>query len=571
LDPSVTGTSPTPVGTTGATPGLAAAAPGDEPPHPIDAAKSLVRELNPLDAAIAKQTQALIDWKPTTEKDYKLARVQAMKAAQELAAARQASVTRAGQFPWMEFGGALLSDKSTRFGHNLGAGATAAAKAQGENQGEADRMTQADVASQMGDVREQNAENRARNLEGFELTKGLAALQRTSVGRAMPIDMALAKVKFPDTSSPEYAVEVKRNTLAREFKNNPDINAALAATATSHADPDGPEFQQAREEAHDKRMVDKLTPLNTRIAANKEHQQTGFENSQKLQAQRAENAVAFYKLKQQDLSVDPKTIDSMAEQALTGDPEPLRNWSRNPTGLVQLRNRIVEMQMERGLGGKDQAAANLQNLEERANARATGTRVAGITIPTKELEYFSPLALKASADVPRTDFKPFNALYETILGQYSPEQARFQAATASVVTAYAGVISRTGGNTVYAQQRAEHILSAAYSPEMYKAAVDQLNQEAKAAEKAALSVGKERTERITGRPAAPSAKPATPVPGARGPAQDPSGTAPGSAVRGSPVPAGKVRMSKGGQFYDLPPADADKLLKNHEGWMRVSP
>jgi hypothetical protein len=85
---------------------------------------------------------------------------------------------------------------------------------------------------------------------------------------------------------------------------------------------------------------------------------------------------------------------------------------------------------------------------------------------------------------------PVNRLQQAIrTGTSSPEQARFGVANAALITAYAQTMSRTGVNTVTAQNRASEVLNTASSPEAYRAAVGQLKTEMKIVQDAIRDTG----------------------------------------------------------------------------------
>jgi hypothetical protein len=83
-------------------------------------------------------------------------------------------------------------------------------------------------------------------------------------------------------------------------------------------------------------------------------------------------------------------------------------------------------------------------------------------------------------------------------GESIPAQNTFDVANASLITAYAQTMSRTGTNTVTAQNRAADILSTATGPRAYRAAVNTLLMEMRIVQEAVGEVG----EAVTGKPGA---------------------------------------------------------------------
>ena len=115
-----------------------------------------------------------------------------------------------------------------------------------------------------------------------------------------------------------------------------------------------------------------------------------------------------------------------------------------------------------------------------ARARTLGSRGANVDAAVQEAAKAADQALQASDAIPRGKFLPLNQLEQAIRTKTSsPEQARFGVANAALITAYAQTMSRTGANTVTAQNRAAQVLDMATSPEAYRAAVGQLKTEMK--------------------------------------------------------------------------------------------
>lgn len=144
----------------------------------------------------------------------------------------------------------------------------------------------------------------------------------------------------------------------------------------------------------------------------------------------------------------------------------------------------VMQQISRGSTSPDDMLSNQADFQgQKAGARTAGTREAQLGFAAHELEQFIPLAKQAGEKVPRTAFKPVNKLIEAGQDQWSPEQAAFVAANRSVINAFSMVASR-GAQTVHNVQEAEKMLNTAGSHEVYKATLDQLDKEVKAALKA---------------------------------------------------------------------------------------
>jgi len=124
--------------------------------------------------------------------------------------------------------------------------------------------------------------------------------------------------------------------------------------------------------------------------------------------------------------------------------------------------------------------------------------------------------LQASAALPRSDFVPLNKLEQMIqAGTSDPRYIRYSTALQGAMTAYSQAMSRTGTNSVYAQQAAHDLLARATGPEGIQAALEQMGQEMEAAKVAPEIVRQAILARISGKGApAATTMPTTGAPGA---------------------------------------------------------
>ncbi len=187
-----------------------------------------------------------------------------------------------------------------------------------------------------------------------------------------------------------------------------------------------------------------------------------------------------------DSSFDDNTLTKMADQYLAGDKGVLVNLGRGAQGatdLKALRRRIVERMDEAGVTPQQQAVKMQEFAGLGAGERALGTRTAQIEMAANEALNMMPVALAASAAVPRTDWTPINRAIQTgntsILSD--PKQAQFVAATFSLVNGYVRAIAPTGVPPESAREHALQMLSTAMSHESYKAVTDTMKLEMQAA------------------------------------------------------------------------------------------
>ena len=128
-------------------------------------------------------------------------------------------------------------------------------------------------------------------------------------------------------------------------------------------------------------------------------------------------------------------------------------------------------------------------------ASTLGVRSANVDAAVVEAEKAAKFALQKSNEVPRGDYVPLNKLQQLVArGTSSPAQKRLDDATASMITAYAQTMSRSGANTVYAQERATELLLSADGPEAYKAGIETLLTEMSFVQSAIQDVEAGRTE-----------------------------------------------------------------------------
>ncbi len=145
-----------------------------------------------------------------------------------------------------------------------------------------------------------------------------------------------------------------------------------------------------------------------------------------------------------------------------------------------------------------------------AETGAVGRRQAGIETSAEEARNVIPIALKASADIPRGQFVPLNKLIQA--GQIAtsdPKLAAFAQANLTLANVYARAMSPTGTPTVEGREEALKKLSVATSPESYKAVVGVIVQEINAARSAPAAIASDIQQRTVGGPTAGQQPPLT--------------------------------------------------------------
>jgi hypothetical protein len=245
------------------------------------------------------------------------------------------------------------------------------------------------------------------------------------------------------------------------------------------------------------------------------------------------------------LMTDP-AVDLIVDRIHAGDPSALTNLGRGAqTGvnLTRIQNRLAERAAQDGWSGADLAAARANFTSQAAAAATAAKREANVESSVEEAKNTFPLAIKASADLPRSDWVPLNKLEQMIQsGTSDPRYITYNTALQGAMTAYAQAMSRTGTNSVYAQQSAHDLLSKATGHEGIVAALDQMQREMQAAQVAPEAVRQAILGRISGRgTAAPTA-----MPGATAPVAAPAAAAPpAQRVPGQvyPTPKGPMKWT----------------------------
>lgn len=201
-------------------------------------------------------------------------------------------------------------------------------------------------------------------------------------------------------------------------------------------------------------------------------------------------------------SLSQSDLNTMAEQAITGDKSVFTNIGRGTQGsanLVALRSAINKKLQERGLTGADLAAANAEFAGITAASRSIATKAGNISMAATEANKVMPLALAASDKVVRSGFLPFGKAEVMFNAQTNnPALREFATANNALVNIYSRAISPTGNPTVSDKEHARELLSTAYDQKSYNAIVQQMQKEIDAAMESPKEVRKQIRESITG-------------------------------------------------------------------------
>jgi hypothetical protein len=244
----------------------------------------------------------------------------------------------------------------------------------------------------------------------------------------------------------------------------------------------------------------------TTVDANTKARVDQDERSSKRTAATAGARLAYDKEKDKtgdDAPLEPLSIRTTAQQYLAGDSGALANIGRGAQGarnLVLVRNEIARQANAAGLNGADIAAKVAEFGGMKAGQRTLGTRTANIEVAATEAAELAPLAVEASSKVARSGLLPFGKaqiMFDTQTND--PNLRQFAMANTALANAYGQVMSRGGVATVSDKEHAREILATAFDHKSYVAAVDQLQAEIRAAQRAPGKVRKEMSNATSGR------------------------------------------------------------------------
>ena len=229
--------------------------------------------------------------------------------------------------------------------------------------------------------------------------------------------------------------------------------------------------------------------------------------------QEHESRVAANKVKieMNQAPISDETASRIAKSFVAGDHQAAQGFARNQAAQAKIADAVTREMRAQNKTPEEINAGKARFQSYMSAHRTLGTREANLAIAVEELKKFIPLAQTASDAVPRTDFVPINILLKKGREQWSPEQAAFAAQNRAVINAFAQVSSR-GAPTVHSTEEAEILLNTAKTPEMYKATLKALMQEAEAASKAPITVRDEMGEEMARKKARKKASPSGDIP-----------------------------------------------------------
>lgn len=182
------------------------------------------------------------------------------------------------------------------------------------------------------------------------------------------------------------------------------------------------------------------------------------------------------------MTLDKESADLIAEQYLAGDRQAAAGFARSAQNMSMIRKSISEKAKAQGLSGPD-IAMRIAEFHGIVSAEtATGRRTATIGMFANEARRVIDVAKRASKDVPRGEFIPFNrAMLAFEKNTGDPKVVALGAALNAVINTYAKAINGGQQGTVSDKDHAREILELAYSDNQMDAVYNILEQELQAA------------------------------------------------------------------------------------------
>lgn len=222
-------------------------------PDPVTSGMALLKSY---DAAAPTMTNPLaqkfhdlaVSWLPTNDDDLKVAKSGAEKAADQLAALREAATTKSSQFPYKEFGASLLAQGYGSFPQQYGKALLSAQEVQRKNLGDAQTLGLDEARAtykRAGDT-EDSVYKRMTAAAAMERAAASMQLSSNAMNRVVKsptseIGRAVAAMGY-DVATPQGQMAARRLWMLQH--GTPEQKEALSGTPPT-TDPESPEFQAA--------------------------------------------------------------------------------------------------------------------------------------------------------------------------------------------------------------------------------------------------------------------------------------------------------------------------------------
>ena len=182
------------------------------------------------------------------------------------------------------------------------------------------------------------------------------------------------------------------------------------------------------------------------------------------------------------MTLDKESADLIADQYLAGDRMAAAGFARSAQNMAMIRKSIREKAKEQGLSGADLAMRIAEFHGIVSAETAAGRREVTIGMFANEARTVIDIAKRASKDVPRGEFIPFNrAMLAFEKNTGDPKVVKLGAALNAVINTYAKAINGGQQGTVSDKDHAREIVELAYSDNQMDAVYSIMEQELQAA------------------------------------------------------------------------------------------
>lgn len=359
-------------------------------------------------------SEIALSYLPTDDKDLKTARGQAEAAAAQLSALRAAAESKAQEFPWAEFGGAMLAGGSPRFMQQLGTATLASEKVRREGEANVQKMGLTEVDAKLGAASALEKSNMDKVRTAADLANAAAAIQRATslhsgvggVGvQTAAVKNTVAQGLQPGT--PEFDIELRRQAGALNMKG--DAAYKMTLNANPGMDPAKPEFAAAYLQAQKDIAQTKKTGLETKaqIAANAVT--TRQENTRSNMDYKAKLVKEAQDARDSTEGLSPDTVKMLSQQAWAGDKSGIAGFGRNKKARAQIAEGINEEGRRLGKSGADLAAMNSEFMGATRAQTALGTRIGSTAGAVEEANGLIPSLLNVHSRIKGlTDYPMLN-------------------------------------------------------------------------------------------------------------------------------------------------------------------
>lgn len=237
---------------------------------------------------------------------------------------------------------------------------------------------------------------------------------------------------------------------------------------------------------------DAMIVADSRIAAEEQKRggpMTEEEKAEFRRTARADPKVQEAIRKSEGTAISDDAAKLTAEETLRGDWHGTVGMGRNAASMKKIADWRGILAKEAGMTGADLAANTAEFQGIVAAERILGTRGAGIDLGIAEAQKFAPMVIAASDAINRSQYPTWNAVQLAwSKGTGGEPVIRLIDAMNAYKMAYTQILTRGGMPTDDARRRSDEIIDKSWSNGQIRTALDQLDQEMRAAQSAVPAV-----------------------------------------------------------------------------------